>query len=119
MGMAGQPARVQGPRRTSVFREARRHHSPRVPQPQHAPGPANTRDWAPALRGDLRGLAHRLSAAVAAGRSSRGLGRFGRMAPTLEGTYVPSSMEWVRDQVETYERTGGAEANTLRDSDMP
>lgn len=37
----------------------------------------------------------------------------------LEGEYEPSKWEWVREQVETYERTGGAEANTLRDSDMP
>jgi hypothetical protein len=32
----------------------------------------------------------------------------------LEGTYVPSTMDWVRDQIETYERTGGKEGNTLR-----
>ncbi len=38
---------------------------------------------------------------------------------SLEGTYVPSPSEWVRDQVETYERTGGREANTLRDSGIP
>src|SRR4051794_25329956 len=41
------------------------------------------------------------------------------MSATLEGTYVPSAMDWVREQVETYERTGGAEANTLRDTGMP
>ena len=41
------------------------------------------------------------------------------MAETLEGTYVPSAMDWVREQVETYERTGGAEANTLRDTGIP
>lgn len=33
--------------------------------------------------------------------------------------YVPSTTEWVRDQVELYERTNGAEGNTLRDSGMP
>ena len=38
---------------------------------------------------------------------------------TLEGEYEPSPMQWVRDQVETYERTGGREANTLRDTGMP
>jgi deazaflavin-dependent oxidoreductase (nitroreductase family) len=38
---------------------------------------------------------------------------------TLEGEYEPSPMQWVRDQVETYERTGGKEANTLRDTGMP
>jgi len=37
----------------------------------------------------------------------------------LEGEYVPSPWEWVRDQVETYERTGGREANTLLDTGLP
>lgn len=41
------------------------------------------------------------------------------MTPTLAGTYVPSSMDWVREQVEAYERTGGAEANTLMDTGIP
>lgn len=38
---------------------------------------------------------------------------------TLQGTYEPSPWAWVRDQVETYERTGGREANTLRDTGLP
>ena len=38
---------------------------------------------------------------------------------TLEGNYVPSTIEWVRDQVEAYERSGGTEANTLRESGIP
>lgn len=38
---------------------------------------------------------------------------------TLQGEYVPSSMAWVRDQVETYERSGGTEANTLLDTGIP
>ncbi len=38
---------------------------------------------------------------------------------TLEGEYEPSSAQWVRDQVETYERTGGREANTLLDTGWP
>jgi F420H(2)-dependent quinone reductase len=38
---------------------------------------------------------------------------------TLEGDYAPSPSKWVRDQVETYERSGGQEANTLRDTGMP
>lgn len=38
---------------------------------------------------------------------------------TLEGEYEPSPSEWVRNQVETYERTGGREANTLLDTGMP
>jgi len=37
----------------------------------------------------------------------------------LEGEYEPSSWQWVRDQVEAYERTGGREANTLRDTGLP
>ncbi|MEV7429684.1 MULTISPECIES: nitroreductase family deazaflavin-dependent oxidoreductase [unclassified Nocardioides] len=31
----------------------------------------------------------------------------------LDGEYEPSPDQWVRDQVETYERTGGREAHTL------
>ena len=38
---------------------------------------------------------------------------------TLEGEYEASPWEWVRNQVETYERTGGREANTLLDTGMP
>ena len=34
---------------------------------------------------------------------------------TLEGEYEPSPEKWVRDQVATYEATGGREANTLPD----
>jgi deazaflavin-dependent oxidoreductase (nitroreductase family) len=37
----------------------------------------------------------------------------------LEGEYEPSPQKWVRDQVEQYERTGGREANTLRDTGLP
>jgi deazaflavin-dependent oxidoreductase (nitroreductase family) len=36
-----------------------------------------------------------------------------------EGEYEPSPWEWVRNQVETYERTGGREANTLLDTGLP
>jgi len=32
---------------------------------------------------------------------------------TLEGEYEPSPAQWVRDQVEKYEATGGAEGNTI------
>ena len=38
---------------------------------------------------------------------------------TIQGDYVPSEFGWVRDQVEAYERTGGQEASTLRDTGMP
>jgi len=38
---------------------------------------------------------------------------------TVSGDYVPSPAQWVREQVETYERTGGQEANTLLDTGLP
>ena len=37
----------------------------------------------------------------------------------VEGEYEPSPREWVREQVEGYERSGGTEANTLRDTGLP
>src|SRR5258706_13048255 len=33
--------------------------------------------------------------------------------------YVPSPRQWVRDQVELYERSGGTEGTTLRDTGLP
>src|SRR5262247_3603835 len=33
--------------------------------------------------------------------------------------YIPSPRKWVRDQVELYERSGGTEGTTLRDTGMP
>jgi deazaflavin-dependent oxidoreductase (nitroreductase family) len=38
---------------------------------------------------------------------------------SIEGEYVPSPADWVREQVELYERTGGREGNTLRDTGLP
>jgi deazaflavin-dependent oxidoreductase (nitroreductase family) len=38
---------------------------------------------------------------------------------SLQGEYVPSSAQWVRDQVEAYERSAGQEASTLRDTGLP
>jgi deazaflavin-dependent oxidoreductase (nitroreductase family) len=38
---------------------------------------------------------------------------------TLEGEYEASPWDWVRELVETYERTGGKEANTLADTGLP
>ena len=38
---------------------------------------------------------------------------------TIQGDYAPSEFGWVRDPVEAYERTGGQEASTLRDTGMP
>jgi F420H(2)-dependent quinone reductase len=37
----------------------------------------------------------------------------------LEGEYAPSAAQWVRDQVEAYERSAGQQANTLRDTGLP
>jgi F420H(2)-dependent quinone reductase len=37
----------------------------------------------------------------------------------LTGEYEPSPEKWVRDQVEAYESSGGAQANTLRDTGRP
>ena len=33
--------------------------------------------------------------------------------------YIPSPREWVREQVELYERSGGTEGTTLRDTGLP
>jgi deazaflavin-dependent oxidoreductase (nitroreductase family) len=38
----------------------------------------------------------------------------------LEGEYAPPpAAAWVREQIETWERSGGTEGTTLRDTDMP
>jgi F420H(2)-dependent quinone reductase len=37
----------------------------------------------------------------------------------LTGDYEPSSLDWVSEQVEAYESSGGAAANTLRDTGIP
>ena len=33
--------------------------------------------------------------------------------------YVPSHRDWVREQVELYESSGGTEGTTLRDTGLP
>ena len=38
---------------------------------------------------------------------------------SIEGEYGPSTWGWVAKQVEQYEESGGAEANTLMDTGMP
>jgi deazaflavin-dependent oxidoreductase (nitroreductase family) len=40
-------------------------------------------------------------------------------AMSLEGDYEPSPSGWVREQVDTFERSGGREGNTLRDTGLP
>ena len=37
----------------------------------------------------------------------------------LDGEYEPSPAEWVRNQVEEYESSGGQRGNTLRDTGLP
>lgn len=37
----------------------------------------------------------------------------------LEGVYEPSPSDWVREQVEAYERSDGREANSLLDTGLP
>ena len=38
---------------------------------------------------------------------------------SAENEYSPSPWEWVRNQVEEYEASGGTRANTLRDTGLP
>ncbi len=38
---------------------------------------------------------------------------------SITGEYEPSTWEWVRNQVEEYESSGGTKANTLMDTGMP
>ena len=33
--------------------------------------------------------------------------------------YIPSTTDWVREQVELYEGSGGTEGTTLRDTGLP
>jgi deazaflavin-dependent oxidoreductase (nitroreductase family) len=42
-----------------------------------------------------------------------------RLEIEMPGEYVPSPRQWVRDQVEVYEQSAGAQANTLRDTGLP
>jgi F420H(2)-dependent quinone reductase len=37
----------------------------------------------------------------------------------LDGEYAPSTSQWVRDQVEEYEGSGGTHGITLRDTGLP
>ncbi|MFC5833606.1 nitroreductase family deazaflavin-dependent oxidoreductase [Nonomuraea insulae] len=37
----------------------------------------------------------------------------------LEGEYEPSAAQWVREQVELYENSGGTKGTTLRDTGWP
>jgi F420H(2)-dependent quinone reductase len=37
----------------------------------------------------------------------------------IDGEYEPSTRDWVRDQVELYESSGGTQGTTLRDTGLP
>lgn len=37
----------------------------------------------------------------------------------VDGEYEPSSWDWVREQIEEFEASDGARANTLRDTSLP
>jgi len=37
----------------------------------------------------------------------------------VQGEYEPSTAAWVRDQVEQYEKSGGTQGTTLRDTGLP
>src|SRR5207249_6686480 len=57
--------------------------------------------------------------------ASRGSGRECRasLSARLKGhhmpEYIPSPRQWVRDQVDLYEKSGGKEGTTLRDTGLP
>ena len=38
---------------------------------------------------------------------------------SIDGEYEPSPADWVREQVEAYESSGGERGNTLRDTGLP
>ena len=38
---------------------------------------------------------------------------------TLQGEYAPSTSQWVRDQVDAYEKSGGREGSTFLDTGLP
>jgi deazaflavin-dependent oxidoreductase (nitroreductase family) len=49
----------------------------------------------------------------------RRLLRYGGVEIVLQGEYVPSPRQWVRDQVEVYEHSAGEQASTLRETGLP
>ncbi|CAL9351674.1 F420H(2)-dependent quinone reductase [Streptomyces sp. enrichment culture] len=52
-------------------------------------------------------------------RPASGHDEHGRMHMPLDGEYEPSPTQWVREQVELYESSGGTEGTTLRDTGLP
>jgi deazaflavin-dependent oxidoreductase (nitroreductase family) len=43
----------------------------------------------------------------------------GQEGPNAMPEYIPSPRQWVREQVELYERSGGTQGTTLRDTGLP
>ncbi len=52
-------------------------------------------------------------------RPASGHDEHGWMHMPLDGEYEPSPTQWVREQVELYESSGGTEGTTLRDTGLP
>ena len=88
-------------------------------------GSGSTVGWFVARSTRTRGSARVAVPMCCAQASTRGYlyGSVNALSPTmscmaLNGTYVPSTFGWVRDQVELYERSGGSEGNTLRETGL-
>ena len=87
---------------------SRQQHRP------HVPGKTRRAPW-PVPRAPV-GLARALSLAKTFAGGEDHLPRI-EESPMAE--YIPSPREWVRDQVELYERSGGTDGTTLRDTGLP
>src|SRR5215475_7421330 len=70
--------------------------------------------WCSSTRGSLSGPPDR---PAQAGRPARG--RVLDTSMAVNDEYVPSPWAWVRDQVEEYEGSGGAQGTTLGDTGLP
>src|SRR5688572_12442594 len=52
-------------------------------------------------------------------KSWRDSHRFVRSKENPMAEYIPSPRDWVREQVELYEKSGGTQGTTLRDTGLP
>jgi deazaflavin-dependent oxidoreductase (nitroreductase family) len=99
------------------WRDALATFLPRVP----APGPGAQ----PPDAGGVRALRPRLSGSAAWPPAVCRWSRCGRRSPLSwrrenpMPEYIPSPRQWVRDQVKLYEKSGGKEGTTLRDTGLP